>query len=57
MAEASHIVLDGFEVRTEVAHVVKHPDRYRDERGAVMWDRVTRLIAERQSTSASEKVA
>jgi DNA polymerase-1 len=50
MAEASQIVLAGFELGTD-AHVVKHPQRYMDSRGAVMWDRVTRLIAERQSGS------
>jgi hypothetical protein len=44
MAKASRIVLDGFELRTDV-HVVRHPDRYHDERGTVMWDRVMRLIA------------
>jgi DNA polymerase I len=48
MAEASRIVLDGFELGTD-AHVVEHPERYMDGRGAVMWDRVTRLIAERHA--------
>jgi hypothetical protein len=43
MAEASHIVLDGFELGTD-AQIVRHPDRYMDERGAVMWDRVMNLI-------------
>jgi DNA polymerase-1 len=52
MGEASRIVLDGFELGTD-AHVVKSPDRYMDPRGVVMWDRVTRLIAERQSASVS----
>jgi DNA polymerase-1 len=50
MAEASRIVLDGFELGTD-AHVVKYPERYMDPRGAVMWGRVTRLIADRQSAS------
>jgi DNA polymerase I len=56
MAEASRIVLSGFELRTDV-HVVKYPDRYMDERGTVMWDRVMRLIAERQSAKATGEVA
>jgi DNA polymerase-1 len=43
MAEASHIVLDGFELGTD-AQIVRHPDRYMDERGTVMWDRVMNLI-------------
>jgi DNA polymerase-1 len=46
MAKASSVVLAGFELRTDV-HIVRHPDRYHDSRGAVMWDRVTRLIAAR----------
>jgi DNA polymerase-1 len=43
MREASRIVLDGFELRTDVA-VYRHPDRYQDPRGKVMWDRVTALV-------------
>jgi len=45
MGEASKIVLNGFEVRTDV-EVVRWPDRYMDERGAVMWKRVMRLLDE-----------
>jgi hypothetical protein len=48
MAKASRVVLDGFELRTDV-HVVRYPDRYHDQRGAVMWDQVTKLIAARQA--------
>lgn len=48
MAKASRIVLDGFELRTDV-HVVRYPDRYQDPRGALMWDRVMRLIAAREA--------
>ena len=43
MREASRIVLDAFELGTDVK-IVRYPDRYMDERGAVMWDRVMRLI-------------
>jgi DNA polymerase-1 len=43
MREASHIVLDGFELGTD-AHIVRYPDRYMDERGSVMWNRVMNLI-------------
>jgi DNA polymerase I-like protein with 3'-5' exonuclease and polymerase domains len=46
MAEASRVVLKGFELRTEVK-LVRHPDRYLDTRGTVMWTRVMKLIAER----------
>jgi hypothetical protein len=42
MREASRIVLDGFELGTD-ATVVRHPERYMDERGKVMWQRVMAL--------------
>jgi DNA polymerase-1 len=45
MAEASRIVLGGFELGTD-AHIVRYPERYMDARGAVMWNRVMGLIAE-----------
>jgi hypothetical protein len=37
MTEASRIVLDGFELRTDV-NVVRWPDRYMDKGGQAMWD-------------------
>jgi DNA polymerase I len=43
MREASRIVLNGFELGTD-ATVVRHPDRYMDERGTVMWERVMALL-------------
>ena len=51
MAEASRIVLDGFELRTD-ATVIRYPDCYVDPRGAVMWDRVTSLLSQRRSRGA-----
>jgi len=48
-AKASRVVLDGFELRTE-ATLVRHPHRYRDPRGTLMWDRVMRLITAREAT-------
>ncbi len=58
MAEASRIVLGGFELRTdcpdkfdefgnpvEFPHIIKYPQRFMDARGAVMWDRVIQLLA------------
>jgi DNA polymerase I len=45
MAEASRTVLDGFELGTD-AQVVSYPGRYSDERGALMWNRVMKLIRE-----------
>jgi DNA polymerase-1 len=47
MAEASRIVLNGFELSTDV-HTVRYPERYMDTRGAAMWGQVIGLIAERQ---------
>jgi hypothetical protein len=44
LADAARIVLNGFELRSDVA-MIRHPDRYMDERGQVMWHRVMALIA------------
>jgi DNA polymerase-1 len=52
MAEASRIVLAGFELGTD-AKIVRYPDRYTDDRGTVMWDRVMKLIHERQQRTAA----
>ena len=51
MREASRIVLDGFELGTD-AKIVRYPDRYMDERGILMWDRVMKLIDEQQQKAA-----
>jgi DNA polymerase I len=45
MAEASTAVLGDLEIPTDVA-VVTWPDRYSDERGQVMWDRMVELLGE-----------
>jgi DNA polymerase-1 len=55
MAEASCVVLNGFELRTDAA-VVRWPDRYMDEdRGRVMWDRVMQILE--QQLSARRRIA
>jgi hypothetical protein len=46
MAEASRIVLDGFELRTDAMRV-HYPDRFHDPRGTAMWNRVIELIGNR----------
>jgi hypothetical protein len=54
MLEASRVVLDGFELRTE-ANVVRYPDRYIEmDRGAHMWGTVMGLLdkAERLDVAA-----
>jgi DNA polymerase I len=48
MREASRIVLDGFELGTD-AKIVRFPDRYMDERGIAMFEKVMKLIGVRQN--------
>jgi DNA polymerase I len=55
MAEASRIVLDGFEVRTE-ANITRYPERFTDKRGTRMWNVVTQLVEE-AAAEAARKVA
>jgi hypothetical protein len=47
MAEASRLVLAGVEVATDV-ELISWPERYADARGAVMWDRVTEILASKE---------
>ena len=44
MAEASKIVLDGFEIGTD-AELIRHPDRFRDPRGVKLWCQIQDLTA------------
>jgi DNA polymerase-1 len=44
MRAAARVVLNGFELRVE-AKIVRHPDRYTDERGTRMWKTVNALLA------------
>jgi hypothetical protein len=46
MAEASRIVLAGFELRSDATRVC-YPDRFQDPRGIAMWDKVVNLIKQR----------
>jgi DNA polymerase I-like protein with 3'-5' exonuclease and polymerase domains len=48
MAEASRVVLDGFEVRTD-AKVTRCPEHFTDARGTRMWNVVTQLIEEAEA--------
>ena len=43
MAAASRLALGGFELATDAA-LVRYPDRYQDDRGTVMWQRVMALL-------------
>jgi DNA polymerase I len=53
MAEASKIILAGFELRTD-ATPVRYPDRYQDPRGTAMWNRVIELITKRAAKTLKE---
>jgi hypothetical protein len=48
MREASEQVLPNFPLRTE-AKIVRHPDRYLDERGRRMWETAWALIREEET--------
>jgi DNA polymerase family A len=56
MAEASRVVLNGFEVRTE-AKVTRYPERFTDKRGTRMWNVVTQLVEEAEAAEAGRQVA
>jgi hypothetical protein len=43
MSKAGSSVTGGLPIRTE-ARVIRYPDRYMDERGISMWNRVVRLV-------------
>jgi DNA polymerase I len=52
MTEASRVVLNGFELGVDVS-ITRWPARYMDPRGAVMWERVIRLLDGRQAQEAA----
>jgi DNA polymerase I len=51
MAEASRIVLNGFELRTDVKRI-DYPHRFQDPRGERMWRQVMELITKRAGAPA-----
>jgi DNA polymerase I len=54
MAEASHVVLDGFEIRSD-AQITRYPDRFTDARGTRMWATVTQLIEEAEAAEEGSR--
>ena len=52
MQEASEVVLDGFQLRSDV-QVVRHPERYSDERGEKMWDAVHGILGDLATEQAA----
>lgn len=51
MTKAGEAVAGGFPVRTD-ATVVRYPNRYMDEGGRAMWDRVTALLPSHEGLAA-----
>lgn len=49
MAEASEAVLGEGKICRIDAEIVRHPDRYMDENGQEMWDKIMRILNEVQS--------
>jgi hypothetical protein len=45
MSEASSAVLSGYELRTNV-EIIRYPQRYSDERGTLMWERLQKIVSE-----------
>ena len=52
MAEASRVVLGGFELGTDVS-ITRWPARYMDPRGTVMWERVVKLLPQQWSAATA----
>ena len=52
MVEASRIVLNGFELRSD-ATIIRWPNRYMDSRGERMWNAVAGIITSLESDAAS----
>ena len=53
MAEASGVVLGGFELRSDTK-IVRHPDRYSDPRGVRMWQTVFNILLELEQAELVE---
>jgi DNA polymerase I-like protein with 3'-5' exonuclease and polymerase domains len=51
MSKAGRAVTGGLDIRTD-AEVVKFPDRYMDERGKAMWDKVITLLDKSSKVAA-----
>ena len=53
MAEASRVVLDGFELRSD-AKIVCWPDRYSDPRGERMWSTALNIVGDLEANRREE---
>ena len=54
MREASQLVLAGFVLGTDAA-IVRYPDRYMDDRGKMMWDKVTALLDRAEAAGVADR--
>lgn len=54
MAEASRIILHGFELRSDTK-IIRCGERYSDPRGVAMWERVTKLLMQCETSSGCIK--
>jgi len=54
MSDASEVVLDGFRLRTD-AKLIRHPERYEDERGREMWKTVWDILSEIYPETCAQK--
>ena len=54
MATASAKVLGGFMLRSD-ARIIRYPDRYTDERGAAMWEKLQEIIGRLEQTGRCKR--
>ena len=52
MAKASRAVLHGTTVQTD-AKIIRHPDRYEEDRGAVIWNKLMNLVPDLSSAGTA----
>jgi hypothetical protein len=59
MAEASRVVLDGFELRIDCSdqgnfpQIIRYPNRFMDKRGKEMWDTVMKHLPRQQQVKVT----
>ena len=56
MADASKLILGGFELRSEVK-IFAHPNRFTDPRGESMWAKVWEIIEELEQAGSVDPVS
>jgi DNA polymerase I len=56
MAEASSVVLDGFELRTKI-RTVRWPDRWHEPKGRAIWSAVETILEQERSPAHQRHVS